>query len=378
MSSGNVKMNRGEWTETYVVLRLSGEKKLYECDSALRPSKTNFCRLQKILLRAKEIANERTFDLRKDGNVVVIDANDKQMGIADDKDLIEISQILFSALKEPNQKKGEGAFPVPAVEKFLKEKLNSSAVKQSSGKKQDLMITFLDRGSGGSKELGFSIKSHVGANPTLINASGSTRFEYALSGKLPQKAVAEFNAKEGYADKMEILRSRGIDLVFKRCSNPVYERNLQTVDTQFPRVLAEMIKIYFRERIKLLSELSVKISESNPLRLNLSGKTPIYEMMIKRFLRQHTLGMNAASPWDGRQGVSGGCIIVKTDGEIVCFYAYNFDDLDEFLLHNAVFDTPASRKHAFGKIFEDPESGKQMVRLNFQVREDFKKRRRSA
>lgn len=360
-----VKMNKGEWAEAYVVLSLSGTKILRECDADLTPRPQNFFRLQKILLRAREIADVRIFDLSNEEEVVAIDKNGKEMGRAKNAEFIAMADELLKILKSS---KGS-SFPVPSAENFLREKLNSAVRKQSSQMKQDLMITLLDRGSNRSRELGFSIKSHIGASPTLVNASKATRLEYRLDGTLTDGEIEEFNAKKKFAEKMKFLRERNVALVFTKCVNPVYERNLQTVDTQFPRVFAEMLKICFSENIKRLQDVVARVARENPLGLDVANETPIYEIMLKRFLRQHALGMNAASAWGGDLGVSGGCIVVRKDGDIVCFYAYNFDELDEFLLSNSFFDTPGTSRHEFGKIMRDASSGNLLLRLNFQIRE---------
>lgn len=361
------KMNRGEWAETYVVLRLSGAKVLYECDAQLNSLPENFLRLQKILMRAKEIADTRIFDLRNDAEVVAFDSNEQcEMGRARNEEFKKVSDELLKILKS-SQGRGR-SFSVPAVEKFLREKLKSSVYRQEARIKQDLMITLLDRGSNRSRELGFSIKSHIGAKPTLVNASKATRFEYKLVGTLSASEIAEFNTKKNFSEKMRLLRDRRIGLEFMRCVNPVYERNLQTVDTQFPRVFAEMLKIHFEEGIKSLKDVAERVAQKNPLNLDTTGATPVYEIMMKRFLRQHALGMNAASAWNGHSGVSGGCIVVRRDGDIVCFYAYNFDELDEFLLRSSFFDTPSTRRHEYGKIVGDASTGLRLL-LNFQIRE---------
>lgn len=363
--SGPVRMNKGEWAETYVVLRLSGTKVLRECDAQLNPHPENFFRLQKILMRAKEIADTRIFDLRNDAEVVAFDSNEQcEMGRARNEEFKKISDGLLEILKSSHGR----SFPVPSVEKFLREKLNSSVYKQEARMKQDLMITLLDRGSNRSRELGFSIKSHIGANPTLVNASEATRFEYKLVGKLSASEIKDFNNRKKFFDKMKFLNEHGIKLEFTRCVNPVYERNLQTVDTQFPRVFAEMLKIRFSENVKSLKDVVERVAQKNPLNLDISDKTPVYEIMMKRFLRQHALGMNAASPWNGNSGVSGGCIVVRKDGDIVCFYAYNFDELGEFLLRGSYFDTPDTKRHKYGDIAGNNSTDLRLL-LNFQIRE---------
>ena len=78
------------------------------------------------------------------------------------------------------------------------------------------------------------------------------------------------------------------------------------------------------------------------------------------------LGMMPASPWNGIYDATGGYIIVKEDGDILCYHIYNRNEFREYLFNNTRFDTPSKSKHHFGTIEE--KDGQQILKLNLQIR----------
>jgi type II restriction enzyme len=79
-----------------------------------------------------------------------------------------------------------------------------------------------------------------------------------------------------------------------------------------------------------------------------------------------TLSMMPKSPWGGLTPDEGGIIIVKDDGEVVCFHLYESSNLENYIFDNTKLDTPSSSRHNFGYIYE--ENGSQFMKLNLQIR----------
>jgi len=78
------------------------------------------------------------------------------------------------------------------------------------------------------------------------------------------------------------------------------------------------------------------------------------------------LGMMPNSDWDGLLQAHGGYIIVKEDGEIVCYHVYNQDEFQSYLFNNTRMETPSTSRHGFGEIYEQ---GKEYyIKLNLQIR----------
>ncbi len=96
------------------------------------------------------------------------------------------------------------------------------------------------------------------------------------------------------------------------------------------------------------------------------SEQPIYEYKVKQFLLAFALGMTAAKPWQGKFNANGGYIVVKEDGDVVCYHFFDRNDLEDYLFYNTKFDTPSTSRHHFGSIYE--ENGELFLKLNLQVR----------
>jgi len=62
----------------------------------------------------------------------------------------------------------------------------------------------------------------------------------------------------------------------------------------------------------------------------------------------------------------GGYLIVKDNGDILCYHIYNKNEFEDYLLNNTKLDTASSSRHEFGKLFQ--ENGKIYLKLNLQIR----------
>lgn len=363
--------NKGEKSETYVILKLAGDGILIEGDENLNPVPENVYRLLKIILNKNLSAETFILDLKDDETVSVSSELQGEISRATKKEFESVARLAFDEIK--NSANGKNRCAGTA---FLN-KLGVSFTKSSSGQKNDLQVIVADRGTQKPLEFGFSIKSNLGADPTLINASQATRLRYKLSEPLPPDVIEKFNTlqknkKTDWEGKFRILDKHRIELEFVECTEKIYEQNLSLVDTQFSRVLAQMVLNYYKDRrLKNFEAAVERLAEDNPLKLRVPNKKITYECMVKRFLRQHVLGMNAKTPWDGNYSVTGGCIVVKSDGSLVCFYTYKFNKLDDFLFRSAAFDTPSAKKHGFGTI--EKVGNDLFLNLNFQVRDTLTK-----
>ena len=70
--------------------------------------------------------------------------------------------------------------------------------------------------------------------------------------------------------------------------------------------------------------------------------------------------------WDGTADATGGYIIVREDGEVLCYHLFNRNEFENYLLNNTKFETGSTSRHGFGSIYKD--NGKYYLKLNLQVR----------
>jgi type II restriction enzyme len=115
-----------------------------------------------------------------------------------------------------------------------------------------------------------------------------------------------------------------------------------------------------------LVDLLAFINEKNPLRINLAKGHPFYTYKIKAFLTDSALGMTPAAIWKGNYDATGGIIIVKENGEVVCYHIYNRTEFQEYLVAQTMLETASSERYGFGKIYQN--EGSLEIKLNLQVR----------
>lgn len=85
-----------------------------------------------------------------------------------------------------------GTFDIPEIHNFL-ERIDCKTIKAKSTDKADIRIVIHDLNTGSKPELGYSIKSKLGGNSTLINANkDSTNFIYQVIN-VDHSQMSEFN-----------------------------------------------------------------------------------------------------------------------------------------------------------------------------------------
>ena len=213
---------------------------------------------------------------------------------------------------------------------------------------------------------GFSIKSKLGSPSTLFNASGATNFTYKLSGhRLTEDEKTEFERFGRFKAKFDYLDGLGTSVDFVGIDNKNFEFNLQMVMTEMPLIFAYMAENYYRGKASRISDLS-ELAANSGIISTLDNETLI-KHKVKELLTNIALGMVPDTLWTGDYEATGGYIIVKDDGDVVCYHIYNHNAFKNYLYGNTRFDTPSKSKHGFGKVYED-ENGEQYLKLNVQIR----------
>lgn len=70
--------------------------------------------------------------------------------------------------------------------------------------------------------------------------------------------------------------------------------------------------------------------------------------------------------WTGELDATGGYLVVKEDGEVLCYHIYNRNEFEDYLFANTKLETASSSKHKYGEIYE--ENGQLFFKLNLQIR----------
>ena len=366
----SISANRGEHSELLAFLRILHEGRAQVADKFGEP--------REAWLKVSGIKRPSDPDRRyliEGDQVMVINSAGAEIARASRASVGILADKLFLQIKE-----SQGAsFVCPAGdEAFLRLKLEG--VKAGSAAKADLLIEVVSPVFDAEVlSLGFSVKSELGGLPTLLNA-GATQFEYRIEGcsaddALAVQEAAPRNKDKDYPGPMRLMPALAVSnarVVFESVVDPVFEQNLKMIDTSFPRILADTLMHAYLD-----GELALKDAVRSPALLDelskaLSLPLPMVERIvkhkIKELLRQSALGMNPGRQWEGQVEAHGGWIIVKENGQIVCFHVVNDDDFREYLLQGTKFDTPSMTRNRAGYVYRQGDESTARLRLSLQVR----------
>ena len=358
--AGNDKTtgNKGEWSELYTLLRLAAEGRLYAADGDINKIESIYYDISKLIRHQ----TDGDWEYRREGKINVVSAATGEIVISVPYE--QFAQYADTLLEDIQ--KASGAFDAPEVWYFAK-KIKCNTLKAGSGDKTDITLMIHDYKTGSDPVLGFSIKSQLGSPATLLNASTATNFKYELCGHtLSAEEIAKVNSMRRFKDKFDLLNALGTSIRYVSMDSCVCESNFKIIDTSLPLIVAELLKGYYSSNYSKTVDLLEYCVASDICHVGKLLAPMFYEYKIKELLNNVALGMMPASSWQGNYNANGGYIIVKDDGEILCYHIYNRDEFREYLLKNTKLDTPSQSRHNFGQIYVENE--KQYIKLNLQIR----------
>lgn len=355
--------NKGEWSEIYTFFKLLGDGEVYAGDENANKIENLFYPIVKILRSEKE------------GNTdYVLQNRDVVIQTSEGEELLRVAASVFSYEAEVllrTIREEDGAFPAPQIEKFMNS-IRCYSLKAKSSDKTDIRIVLHDPRTRLNSEMGFSIKSHLGGDSTLLNASKSTNFNFKIKGsEFSSKDIADVNALNPKRNKViarvDAIKEKGGILVFDKVDNSIFASNLSMLDADLPRMVASLLLEQLDSGVSGLKQLTERIAQKNPLNCGAKAPFHFYAYKIKHLLTSVALGMMPATPWDGRFDANGGYLIVREDGQVLCYHFYDRNRFEDFLFANAYLERSSTTKHDYASIVKEKD-GTLSFKLNFQVR----------
>lgn len=369
------KLNRGEWAEFYVMMKLLGEGKLYSANKLLQKNYQSYLDILKIIRQECE-SQVLEYILDEESKIVTIKSQETEEVHAEIsmQDFECNANILFEELKSAKGK----SIPAPdSVCDFAKiiyvSKPKAPAVKalkKQFGGKNDIFIEVRDGQTAIVSVMGFSVKSKFAQNPTLFNAGSSSQFLYKLSG-CNDLLMDEFNKisdgkGRGWSKCKEFIYSNGIKLEFDRTQNPIYNDNLFLVRESMSRIMAWCVKdrLIDSPGSYEVMETVERMVNANPL--NVPAPQIYYEKALKDFLIAGFTGMTAGKVWDGKEQVNGGYIVVMDNGDVLCYHSNDRESFRDYLYRNTHFEYVSADKYVWSRIMKI--DGEYYLPLNVSVR----------
>jgi len=357
--TGDFSGNKGEWSEVYVFLKLLADAQLQGADANGDPMLNYSFKVLKAKHGIVEAATR--------GKIVSIETPQPSMI---EKSIIKANaKQLYLSIRDGGKairliKKG--VFLIPKAEPFLRS-IGYSQLKVAGVNKRDITVQTKDTSRGQQPYYGYSIKSEIGQQPSLLNASKSTNLIFELGG-LSTNDISIINSINGggkIIKRCEYIKKKASNIQFVDFCNPIFKQNLEGIDDGLPDIIAACVKAHYFENCKTSKEAIDYLQRINPRKYSTTG---FYETKYKRFLRSVALGMEPATAWDDIDDATGGYIIAKPDGKLVAFFLYDRKLFDTYLYTSTFFERGSTGKHHFMQVYKCKHTNKVLLKLNLQIR----------
>ena len=358
------RLNRGEWSEFYAFIKVLSDRKLLAADADLTPIPDIFYPVRKVLRH--ETGIKRVYSLKRDDKIELSVTDDGQESSfeIDYADIGHLSGPLFERIKM-----GQGrSFEIDMAEELI-DSLHCGKVKASSSKKGDIMIVIHDHVTNRENNVEFSIKSYIGGMPTLLNASGATNFKFRLRGYTGTPGdINNISGSSKVKDRLITLLKSGVEYELTDMASLIFKRNLRKIDSSMPLFIGQYLVKFFSGQARTVADLTRLIADEGTATDSLGEAFNFDDLKykIKQLLINVALGLVPNTDWDGFIKADGGYIIVKEDGDVVCFHIYNISELGEYLFNNTKLETASTTRHKFASVYE--ENGQAYMNLNLQIR----------
>lgn len=352
--------NKGEWSEIYTLFRLLGEGKVHAGDANLKKLNLYY----PIINIIREESKRYEYKPDKEQNIVIIDEEGKEYArISMDRFMGE-STSLLEAIKNTSKR----AFEIPKAEVFMNE-IGCTKLKAPSKDKADIHIVIHDLRTNMTHELGFSIKSQLGSASTLLNAGEPTNIKYRIvGGNLTDEELEAINSINDHLPRLKALVEKGYSLEYSDIEHRTFKNNLLFLDTCMPEFIAAcLICDSMPNAPSSIKEAVEMVAIQNPFGFTGKDVVAFYEHKMKVLLLDSALGMTPAKEWKGRYDANGGYLVVRKDGEIVCYHFYNRNDVEDYLYYNTRFERASRSRYHFGLLYRG-EDGEVYIKLNLQIR----------
>lgn len=354
--------NKGEWSEIYTLFKLLADGKVHAGDADMNKLDLYY----PIINIIREEGKKYEYKPNLEQHIVVIDEDGFEYGRISMNKFMEESEKLLGEIKAG----GKRAFEVPDAESFMS-KIGCSKLKAPSQDKADIHIVIHDLRTNMTPLLGFSIKSQLGSPSTLLNAGFPTNITYKVVGqKLSESDIAEVNSIKEHLPRMKAILDRGCIFEYYDIEHPVFKNNLLFLDYCMPQFIGECLLVGSMPNSKsMVKECVEEVAKQNPFSFNGTNIVAFYAHKMKVLLLDSALGMTSAKEWLGIYDANGGYLVVRKDGEIVCYHFYNRNDIEDYLYYNTRFERASRDRYKFGFLYE--KDGEVYIKLNLQIR--FKK-----
>jgi hypothetical protein len=350
-----MKKNKGEWSELYVLLHILGNASLQAYIGVRRPYQLS----TESVAGVDRKVGDTTVRYRIEGEFVHVRRDGGHLRYVPRADIRAWTSVLLNEITN-----GKATFEFSMYLEVNEALDLDDTVKSASVNKDDITVVVRNINSDEIRTVSYSIKSYLGASPTLVNASETTtrvQYQMDVAGDV-RSVVSHINGIDGdskvvsrikYLDRMAVGQRDSV------ISHSRFRMNLSRIDCCLPRLLADL----------LWHSYVADDRRSNTVVESMSGELLSISDCIykyKQFLSEAALGLTPDTEWNGALAVTGGFIVVGPSGEVQAFTASSRQEFWSYLYYLTKFDTPSTSKMniATAEIVD----GKLAIALSLQIR----------
>ena len=330
--------NRGEWTEAYVYLKLLSIGKLFGADAEQKKNEDVYLDIESVL-RFEELELKFT-RLHNGVHVIAYEQNKEFLRLATSL-LSEKADSLFRSITEHT---GRDGLTIPESQAFLETMHFSSPkapaipanLRERYGDKADIIFLYRLSSDGSNNTEGFSIKSYLGAPPTLFNAAEASRLYYRIPG-CTDELMHRINSAGSFNSIIQRIKDNKLVLEFvPDKTKESFAINLEKVDSRMLEIVDTALRIECglldNAESKSIVDIVNKLAEINPLKNR--DRTHFYQVKFKELIFDSFAGLTADKLWNGRKKITGGYIEVDKNGEMLYYRAMSDDVFSSYLYNN--------------------------------------------
>ena len=334
--------NVGEWSELYALSTLLAT-------SAGSGNKSKLPRAKRI--RQRHVIADQAVEYAISNGIVQVGSGHHAGASITAKDISRLSQRLLLDVQEKSSRtfQSEAGAELAQVLQFLG---------ASATIRDDLEVQWANAPS--QQWVGISIKSLLGAKPTLLNASSATNFEFELIG---QREVCEAllgTKRYGMKELFSTMQESGVCLKFVNMENDQFHENLLVFSAELPTTVATLLMVAAENQPKSLAD----VWDTACAQHDLVSSAAMPAML--EFLGAVGLGLRPSKAWGGRQVAFGGFIVVNADGTVEISDESRASALGEALFRKLRLEWGSRSKHNFGIPFVVGD--RFFIKLNLQLR----------
>lgn len=215
-------------------------------------------------------------------------------------------------------------------------------------------------------------------NYLYLAKSQKLEFVYTIrDNKLTDADIEQINQIDDVdyiRHRVEMIEQKGCRLAFERerQSAKILMNNLTMLDSEMPRIAADMLLIKARTGVSDTVELTNLLSKLNPL--DYPNPELFYEVKVRRMLEGFAHRVKGSMPWNGRWRVDGYFDACTQEGLIYAILYYKRNLIGDFLYNRTEFlwlkncskPNESANKKRFG-IVQRADDGTLTFNLNLRI-----------